>query len=516
MKKLIITSILIFLTLGLFAQQNNKEYWRNLAYKAKLKGDIETSITNYKKVLKIDSEDYDAKLALAFLYYDKNNFKQSLNYYKLIYKNDNKDVEAINGFGRIYHKQSKYNKASFYFQKAINLLPSYMQQYFDLAQVYIEKGNLDSARITYFQIINKDNTYAEAWAGIGKMYYWENRPDIALKYYEKAISLDSSNEKFNKIYKDIKNELAYSFSATLKKINEQEESYEINAIVQKYSFNKRLNDNFAISLNTMFDYSDRDFANDIGDTGRCYDNSWAKFSWITSNNKVSAYFGYSKSDSRATSYGINCLSSFHISKIKFKNSFTAGYDYFYYWNQVGKNSISNSLTTSFKKFSLKTNYMYGVVDKNYISDYYADKYDTLTNPHQSYLISLNYKIFKNPKTVVAINHSFLDFEYKSPLYYTPYERVLNGISLSSYYSIKDFYFYLNFAYNIGYETYYEENTSGSGNKFNKLSLTDINSWNGGFETGYNLKKLSFSIGGSHYDNPYYKNTIAYFSLKVVL
>ena len=120
------------------AQNEGVEHWRELGYKAKLEGDIESSIKNYKKVLEIDKDDYDAKLALANLYYSQQIFEESLNYYNMIYQSDNSDVEALNGFGRCYFKLGDLDKSIFYFQKAIEYLPSYIQQYFDLAHVFVE------------------------------------------------------------------------------------------------------------------------------------------------------------------------------------------------------------------------------------------------------------------------------------------------------------------------------------------------------------------------------------------
>ena len=517
MKKACILSVLLFLTIGLFAQNSNTEYWRDLGYKAKLKGDIESSIKNYKKVLELDNEDFDAKLAIANLYYSQQDFEESLNYYKMIYKNDTKDVEALNGFGRCYYKLGELNKSTYNFQKAIEYLPSYIQQYFDLAHIFIEKGELDSARIVYSDILKRDKTYAEAWAGIGKMYYWQNSPKTALKYYDEAIKLDAENKEIQKNYMQIKNELAYIPGVSLSYVNESEDSYSINAFVQKYGLKKRFNDHFSFSFNFLLDKSDRDYLDDSADTNRWFDNTWIKASWITSNNVLSAFTGASKSDSRFTSYGLNWISSFNISNVKFKNNFSLGYDYFYYWNEIGKDYISNSISATYKKFSLNVSAMYGIIKEDTIADDYADKYDIDNNPHRGYGISLKYQLFKKPKVFVAIGHSYLDYDYKSPLYYTPYERILDGVSLSAYYSLKGFYVYSDFAYNIGRESYYEEiengQGQGQGRKFKKIYLNDIDSWSANIEIGYSLKRISFSIGGSHFQNPFYKSSNAFFSIK---
>ena len=502
MKKTYILSILLFFAIGLFAQNTTADYWRDLGYKAKLKGDIESSIKNYKKVLEIDDEDFDAKLALANLFYSQKDFDEALNYYNLIYKVDKKDVEALNGFGRCYYKLGKLDKSTYYFQKAIENLPSYIQQYFDLAHVFIDKGELDSARIVYSYILKRDRTYAEAWAGIGKMYYWQNCPKTAVEYYVEAINLDPENKVIQKNFLQIKNELAYVPSVSLSYINESEDSYKINALVQKYRLKKRINDHFSFSINFLLDKSDRDYSDDIADTNRWFDNTWIKASWITKNNTLSAFLGASKSDSRLTSYGLNWITSFNISNIKFKNNLSFGYDYFYYWNNIGKDYISNSFSATYRKFSLNVSGMYGVIKEDTIADYYADKYEIDNNPHKGYGITLKYQLFKKPKVFVSIGHSYLDYDYKTPLYYTPYERILDGISFSAYYSLKGFYVYSDFAYNIGRES------TGENSEF-----IDIDSWSANIEIGYSLKKISFSVGGSHFENPFYKTSNVSFTIK---
>lgn len=515
--KYLLTTILIFFSLTFFAQ--NTDQLRDLAYEHKVKGEPKESIIYYEKILNIDEEDYDAKLAIARLYFGMNDYKKSLNYYNLIYKNDETDIEALNGFSKCYHKLGNTEKAILFLNKAINISPRYIQQYFYLAKIYIEIGDLKNARKTYYKILKYDNTYSEAWQGIGKMYYWENKPKTAIKFYERALILDPTNKKISDELNNIKSELKFVAASTFKYINEEEESYEITALVQKYSVSKRFNDHFSLALNTLFDNSDRNFTDKkIADTNRWFDNTWLKINWISEHNKISTFFGGSSSDSKITAYGINWTSNFRISEIKFKNSLNASYDYFYYWNKVGKNSISNSLSATYKKFSLHASGNFGVIDKLEISDYYNNLYDTsLTNNYISYGISLKYQIFSKPKTTIALNHSYMDFDYKSPLYYTPYERVFNGASISSYYSVNKFYFYLGFGYNLGREVYYEENNSGQGNNIKfKKSYLNVNNWSGDFEMGYNLSKFNFSLGLSHFDNPYYKSTNAFVSVKALL
>lgn len=500
-----------------FSQQTDIEKFRRMAYEAKLKGDHETAILNYQEVLKIAPEDYDAKLALARLFFQQKKYDHAYSYYDLIYTNDNTDVEAINGFGKIYFRQGELNKAIIEFKKSIALAPKHVPPYFDLAQLYIEKNKFDSAQIIYLRIIDIDNTYAEAWGGIGNMYYWREKPYSAIPYYEKAMALDPANTLWQKKLANIKRIIAYNASATFLYVNEREESYNIDAFIQKYSLSKRITSLVDLSVSTLFDRSNRDYYGDSLDAIRWYDNSWLKLNCILPNNRFSAYVGFTKSDSRLSTYGANWTSYFKLSALKFKNSITAGYDYYYYWNQVGKNFLTDNFTISYKKFNLDLGIIYGAVIDNYVADYYADVYDTIANPHHAYSIGLKYQLFSKPKISIGLRHSYYDFTYQSPRYYSPNERYLDGVFFSSYYEMKNFYAYVDFSYNLGQETYYEEATNGAiqgpSVRYDEFVNNNLNNWASNIDFGYNRNSISFSMGGGRFYNPYYENTTFYLAIK---
>jgi len=456
-------------------------------------------------------------LALARLYFQQQQLNSSFYYYDLIYSDDKNDVEALIGFGKIYFEQGKSDQAAFHFKRAVSLLPRYVPTYFDLAKLYQAKGDFDSARFYFTEIINIDPTYAEAWGGIGKLYYWTEKPYSAITYYKKAIALDPENKLWQKDLKNIEKTIAWRAAATFLFVNEKEESYNIDAYIQKYGLSKRISNHFDISLNTLFDRSIRDYSFDSLDAKRWYDNSWAKINFILPNNRFSAHLGYSKSDSRLSTYGLNWTSYFKISKFKFRNSLSGGYDYYYYWNQVGKNAVSNNFSVSYKKINLNLGFLYGAVIDNYVADYYQNIYDTIANPHISYSVSLKYELFSKPKTFIGLRHSFYDFQYQSPRYYSPNERYLNGLFISSYYELGKFYFFGDFSYNLGKETFYEEAINGQFQgpivRYDEFFNENLNNWSGNIDIGYSHKNTSFSIGAGHFYNPYYENTTAYLALK---
>jgi hypothetical protein len=221
--------------------------------------------------------------------------------------------------------------------------------------------------------------------------------------------------------------------------------------------------------------------------------------------------GYTTTDKKFSTYGLNWELNYTFGKFTLKNSLTAGYDYYYYWNEVGAKSISDVLSLSFGKLDFTASYTYGVVDTVMVADVYSDTYGYVNNPYTSYSFSLSYKLLSKPVTKAGLSHSFLDYTYKSPLYYTPFDRNLTGGFVSLYYELKRFYFYGNFSYNFGTEMYFEQ--VGNGQNF-KEEMVDVDNWSANIEIGYQKDPFSISVGGSNFYNPFYRNITGFAAFKV--
>lgn len=509
----IVEYIMILLLLGLgplsFSQNNDIEHLRQLGYEAKVEREYTKAIAFYSLVLKEQEDDYDAKLAIARLYHSIEDYPTSISYYTSILLNDPTDVEALIGLGDNYLLIDSLDQSIDYYIKGISLLPDYIPLYLKLAKAYGWQGSLDMAIKTYKKILAIDDTYAEAWQGIGMMYYWKQKPKTALNYYKKAVDLDPTEQGIIKEYEQIKRQLKLNASGKFKLLNETEESYKINAIVQQYGFQKRLNDQFNISLNVLLDYSHRDFTNtDVGDTIRWYDNTWVKAGWITEHHKLFAYGGYTISDKKFSAYGLNWKWNFLLGSFKFTNSLVAGYDYFYYWNKVGQYMVSDNLDISLNDFGLKLGYRYGLIDEAYVTDVKNDEYFESTNPYTNFNVSFTYRVLSKPKITIAANYSYLNYSYKSPLYYSPYGRKLYGPSANFYYPVGDFYFYGDIGYNFGSEFYYDIK-----NYVVKKIELNANNWSANVEFGYDYKSFSVSLSASRFYNDYYSNYFAALNLK---
>lgn len=497
---------------SLSGQEEKTEYWRESGYKAKVSGDYPTAIENYNKILLHDSTDYDARLALSRLYALTEDYVASIKLFNKIYSNDSTDLNALNGLGNSYLMSGKLQRSITCYEEALQKYPGEIQQYFLLAKAYSFAGRLDQAIGIYHEVLNIDYTYAEAWAGIGKMYYWKGMPVKAVKNYKCAIALDPENKVLAEEYRKVQNELKFKLTIKSGPVREIEETYEINAVISRIKIEKRINDHFLLEANYLLDHSNRVFADHIGDTMRWYSNPWIKAKWLTEHHKISAWMGYTTTDTKFSTYGLNWELDYNFSKFTLKNTLSGGYDYYYYWNEVGAKSVSDILTLSYGKLDFTTSFTYGVTDAVRVEDVYSDTYGIHDNPYTSYSFSLAYKFFSKPVTSLGLKHSFLDYTYKSPLYYTPFNRSLTGGFVSLYYQLNHFYFYGYFSYNFGTEMFYEQ--LGNGRVF-KEETVDVDNWSANMEIGYQKDPFSVSLGGSSFYNPFYRSINGFLTFKIL-
>lgn len=490
----------------------NIETLRSQAYNLKLEGNNDKAIANYELILSKNPNDYDSKLALGRLYFTENKYEKATAYYRKIYTEDKTDVEALKGLGDCALMTNKYKAAISYFQLAIKNNSTFIPAYFQLAKTYSWQGNLNKAITTYKEILAIDKTYSEAFQGIGKMYYWKNKPYTALRYYKKALVLDPNENPIIDEYENIKNQIKYEIGGKFIILNETEEDYTINAIIQQYEISKRFSDNFEVKLNTLFDYSNRDFTKtEVGDTLRWYNNAFVKLSYITHHHRLDAYGGFTASDKKMSSYGLHWKADYNIGNVNITNSLTGGYDYFYYWNNVGQHKISNTTSFSFKGIGLSASYNFGIIDSVKIADVPNAKYYVDFNQYNGFDVSVSYKLFSKPLMKLAANYAYLNYQYKSALYYSPMGRNLVGPSALIYYPFGKFYTYGSFSYNYGKEFYYEDI-----NNVVSKNYIDVSNWSAEAEFGYNLKALSLSLGASNFYNAYYTNYRIFIAAKIRL
>lgn len=509
MKKLLIFIIILWVS-GLNGQDNPIEKLRQKGYQAKIEGNYILSIEYYEAILEQAVNDYDATLALARLYAFEDDFKKAIAYYQQLLNRDPKDWEALHGIGNCHLLMGNLKQAIAYHRAAVALLPNYVPGHLALAKALSSEGNLDEAIKVYENANEQDPTYAEVWAGLGRMYYWKGQPFTANTYYQKALELDPYNQAIQAEHKKIQLDTKAWLKGQFRFFQEKEQSYEINALIQQYSFTKRLSDNLHLQASSLFDHSNRDFNQPDNDTIRWFINSWVKLSWMEEHHRIGLYIGYSPTDRLFSSYGLSWQMKYNLGPVSITNTINGGYEYFFYWNNVGRKVINEAFQVQWKRWEANLGLSLGQVDEKPIYRYKGQDFEPGTNPFLVYSFSLYYQVLKNPIVKIGGQHSFMNFGYQSIEYYSPYDRKLTGFGTSIQKNFKHWQFNSRFNYNIGSERFYF--LSDQPGVEYETGTIGVNNWSASMEIIYSIPTFSVSIGGSRFNNPFYENWIGYLSI----
>lgn len=262
-------------------------------------------------------------------------------------------------------------------------------------------------------------------------------------------------------------------------LREIEELYSTNSFYQTLKVNKNFSEMFNLGFFTGIEYATRKEV-ELPDQTRWFDNTGLRANLNFNNfNTLSLFISGSISDTTLTTYGASLNSRIEADEVFINNFLTLSYDYFYYWNQVGQNFASDNVKITYRKFNLSAGYFFGLVDFNYV-DGYDEK---ARNPNSSFSCDLNYAILKKPAVNFGVQFSTRNYKYYSPLYYSPQDRNIKGVSASLYDHFGKYYIYF-----------------GSGTS---VDNNDTFIWNVDGEAGYDTGNFSVSAGISRYNDPYY-------------
>jgi Tfp pilus assembly protein PilF len=472
------------------------EYWRQKGFEAHQNGNVELSLQYYRKILSVDRDDWDANLAVARIFFEKADYSNALGHYRSAHAIDSTNEETNWNIGRCHYRMGNFKEAVVWYRKALQYLPSHPPLLEDLSYALVNSNQQDQALKVYQELLAADPSSAIALAGLGKIYLITGKPALALRHLKKALELEPGNKDYELLARQAKNQLAFTLSYQFMYINEQEPidlgndtaAYNINALLHSISLSKRVSDRLSLRFSHLLDRSNREYY--LQETEqRWYDNTALRATLLLDKHKVHIFAGGSKVEEKLTGYGIAWDYARNFGKLRFSNTLTAGYDYYYYWNQVGHDFIADQLRVGFGKFTLDANYRYVNVRELYLIDL-----DTIgRNPGHQYTLTAKYTFLKNPKITLGYSHNYRDYQYKSPRYWSPQDRRLNtGMATIYWESPKGLYAWASA--NVG------------------RASDGIDHWEASGELGYNRKTMSYAAGAARFYNPWYENFIAYIAV----
>lgn len=171
----------------------NVQVFMNEGLNSLEEGDLSLSITNFDKVIKLDSSQWTAYYYRGVankktFQFDKaeQDFTQAIRLNPLI-------PETYLELGEIYHYQEFYNKAETVYKKAIDVKPTFVYAYFNLGNLYAIGNDLRKAQRQYQRCNEIDPTFPDAYLMLGILkFYVKKDDDHSIEFFDKAIKVDSA------------------------------------------------------------------------------------------------------------------------------------------------------------------------------------------------------------------------------------------------------------------------------------------------------------------------------------
>ena len=172
--------------------KNNSEFLYVFATIKAEMGQLSEAETLFKKLYKIDINNYAALTGLGNIYYLQNKFDEATIHFKksleINHQNNKDKVIALNGLALLHTNQENLDQATELFEQVIKLDPSFNAAYINFGNC-LKKGNkLEDALVNYEKALKIIET-PEVINNIGTIHQMRGDLSRAKVYYNKAINI---------------------------------------------------------------------------------------------------------------------------------------------------------------------------------------------------------------------------------------------------------------------------------------------------------------------------------------
>ncbi len=160
------------------------EAYKMLAYIQMWQGNKKKAKSMFKKVLKENPFDEDAKESLMIL---NKNIAPLIKKYKKLLKKDPANEEYLLKLADFYYMIKNYQQSAYYYERYLKLHPENAQIYKTLGDIYLELKNYYKGFGNWEYYANYKNT-KEAYLELAKRYYWNGFNKEALRVLNQLLN----------------------------------------------------------------------------------------------------------------------------------------------------------------------------------------------------------------------------------------------------------------------------------------------------------------------------------------
>ena len=157
------------------------------AEKYRHEGKIDLAIEEYKAILALRPDAFDARNNLGYLYVGKGQYANAIAQYQKAIAVKPDFAEALFNLGVAYVAHSQFDSAIVAYQRALQYDPENHEIHNNLGAAHTMAGNRKEAEVSYQQALKLKPDYADVYHNLGLLYTHEGRYRNAIPQYEKAI-----------------------------------------------------------------------------------------------------------------------------------------------------------------------------------------------------------------------------------------------------------------------------------------------------------------------------------------
>lgn len=174
------------------------EPYYHLARLLEEKEDYDGMVEVYNKLIRLKPSDAHLYCNLANAHYYNNNFKEALQHYQTALQLGTEPhwkAMVAQSIANIYCDYAQNSQAAIaYYQMARTLDPGEIENYIQLGMLYFNQEDFANAEVIYRKAITIASDNPRLYSNLGYLRWMDGDVDVALRYYEKAIALDSEYE----------------------------------------------------------------------------------------------------------------------------------------------------------------------------------------------------------------------------------------------------------------------------------------------------------------------------------
>lgn len=150
------------------------------------------ALARLKRIIEKEAGFDRAYAKIVALSKELDELENALTYFQKLAKENPAPGYAYYALGLIYQEKKEYEQAIEYFKQSAALGPKFAGLFTNLVEAYRELKKLDQAETYLAGLIKENPTSAAACYGLGYVYQIQMRWEQAIRFFDRALSLDSN------------------------------------------------------------------------------------------------------------------------------------------------------------------------------------------------------------------------------------------------------------------------------------------------------------------------------------